>query len=172
MKVADFQQILTDLERLLATAGLKPSSVTEVSGFTAALGRFRDQELKSLTELLGRVAVDGTVTPKATTKKTPAAAPVPAVDLAALTQRVKDVYEQAAQEWVTEEVVNELCAQLERKEVTKDVLGKMAAAIEYKVKTADSKPKMIAAIRNRIVDRIGATTRRQLIERPTAPNET
>ena len=30
MKVADLQQILTDLERLLATAGLKPSSVAEL----------------------------------------------------------------------------------------------------------------------------------------------
>ena len=48
---------------LLATAGLKPSSVSEVSGFTAALGRFRDQELKSLTELLGRVAAVTSLSP-------------------------------------------------------------------------------------------------------------
>lgn len=42
----------------------------------------------------------------------------------------------------------------------------MAAEIEHKVKTSDSKPKVIAAIRNRIIDRIGATTRRELIDRP------
>lgn len=166
MKVADLQQILTDLERLLTTAGLKSSAVAEVSGFAAALGRFRDQELKSFTELLGRIGADGIVTPKATTKKTTASAPASPVDLMAVTRRVKEVYDQAAQEWVTEQVVNELCAQLERKEVTKDALGKMAAEIEHKVKAADSKPKVIAAIRNRITDRIGATTRRQLIDRP------
>jgi hypothetical protein len=170
--VADLQQILTDLERLLATAGLKSSATAEVSGFAAALGRFRDQELKSLTDLLSRVGLDGTVTPKATAKKATAGGHPP-VDLAALTRRVKEVYDGAAQEWVTEQVVNELCAQLERKEVTKDALGKMAAEIEHKVKASDSKPKIVAAIRNRITDRIGATTRRQLIDRPGgAPNGT
>lgn len=164
MKVADLKQILTDLERLLATAGVKSSSAAEVAGLAAALGRFRDQELKSFTELLGRVSPDGAVAPRASGKKT--RAPAPAVDLAALARRVKEVYDGAAQEWVTDQVVSELCGRLDGKDVTKDALAKMAAGIEHKVKAGDSKAKIVAAIRHRITDRIGATTRRELIDRP------
>ena len=167
MTVAELKTVLTDLTRLLATAGVKQSSVTEFTAFANALDRFGEQDLKSFTDLLSRVSLDGTVAPKPgrAKAKTGATAAQPATDLTALAARVKDVYDRAAEEWVTGPLVDELCAKLDARDVSKDALAQVAAGIELKVKSRDANKKIIDAIRSRIKDRSGATTRRQLVER-------
>lgn len=165
MNVADLQQLLADVERLLTTAGVKVNPLKELSAFRESLVPFCDRPLKEITSLLvqadetargipitspGRKRSGGDRTLK---KDTP--------DPAAMASEVRELYERVADPAVTEADVDALMNRLEP--MKKDGLLAVASAIELKVVKSKSKEHIINEIRKRILARKRANQRSQML---------
>jgi hypothetical protein len=165
MKVADLQQHLAELARLLEAAGTKKGVVSDLEALREGLEPFREQTLRDLAGLLQRVgrseeSADGggkkkTRAPKASAASSPVAEE--------LTRQTRDLYELAASPAVTEEQIDALADQL--RDLSGAELVGVAAAIGLKVAKSSSKSATVKAIRKRIVDRKGASQLASLVDR-------
>lgn len=176
MKVADLQQHIADLARLLESAGVKGEPIKDLNAIRDGLVPFRDAPLKVFADFLiraeayrsggevpltppkgGKKAAAKT-TAKTTTKPTPPNVP-------ALAAEVKRVYDHAADPATTETVIDAILARLEP--VDKKGLVIIAEAIELKGVGSKAKAAIITAIRQRITARKGSSQRVGILDRPT-----
>ena len=170
MKVADLQQHLADLARLLDSAGVKKEVVGDLNAIRDGLSPFRDLPLKGFADFLTRAEAyrsggEVPVTPpKAKAARTSAkTAATAAVDVQAVARQVRQLYDQAADLSATEESMEAALSRLEP--LDKKGLVAVAEAIELKGVGSKSKPQIAAAIRQRIVAR-GSSQRVGLLDRP------
>ena len=167
MTVADLQRLLTDLARVLETAGASRTPSAEVTALAGHLEKFRDLRLKAFGDLLDRVSLDGAAAPRPSTGggRRPAAGPT--VDAGPVALAAKDLYDKAADPAVTDQTVTDLFARLDA--LGKDGLVQVATAISLKGMTSKNKGEVKAAICNRIEERRGKRIRSQLVDRPPTP---
>jgi hypothetical protein len=175
MKVADLQQHLLDLRRLLDAAGGSKTVVNDLDAIQRGLQPFRDAALKDFADFLVRAETyraggevplkqppaKKTKEPKSVTPKVKAPAP----DADALAREVRQLYDQAASAAVTQELIEEAMGRVGK--LTKPGLLVVAAGIELKMGSSTAKDKVIAAIRQRLVDRKGSYQRAGLLDRET-----
>jgi hypothetical protein len=181
MKVADLQQILANLGPLLETCGTKAASVAELRMVRDGLAPFSQLSLKDFAGFLAKAEAfsrgDVPVKPprgggaggtggggggragaKAAVK----------VDVNAVVQQVRALYNQAAAQSTTEEVIATQTAPLDQ--LSKDGLVVVAEAIELMGMKAKKKEEIAAAIRQRIRARRGMSQRVELLDRPAGPH--
>jgi len=170
MKVAELQQHLADLARLLETAGVKKEIVSDLNAIRDGLVPFRDLPLKAFGDFLLRAEAyrsSGEVpTAKAGGKKpsTKGSTKAPAPDVQTLAREVKHLYDQATAPSTTEASIDAVMARLAP--VNQKGLVTIAEAIELKGIGSKTKPAIIAAIRQRIVARKGSFQRVGMLDRP------
>jgi hypothetical protein len=172
MKVADLQQHLADLGRMLEAAGAK-SVATDLAAIQKGLSPFRELPLKGFADFLVRAEAYRAggevppVAPKSGGKGKGAAAKAaakPALpDAAALAQEVRSLYDRAADPAVTAEQIDALGGRLAG--LTKDGLVAVAEAIDMRGMKSKKKDEILAAIQNRIRTRKGATQKVGMIDR-------
>jgi hypothetical protein len=176
MKVADLQQHLADLARLLEASGARPVAA-DLAAIREGLAPFRDLPLKGFADFLVRAEAysrgEVPITPapggRRAAPSRPAKSKAPAGDADALGRETHDLYERAADPAVTPEQIDALAARLGA--LSKDGLAAVAERIGLKGMKAKSKGAIQEAIRQRIIARKGASQRAGLIERPgTWPN--
>lgn len=168
MKVADLQQHLTDLGRLLGAAGAK-GAVGDLAALSDGLGPYRDMPLRKFADFLTRAEAYSRGGVPAARPKGPrggaargggkAAAP----DLGALTAEVRDLYDQAPSPSVTEARIDDVLGRA--RTLTKPALVALAEAIELMGMKARSKDEILKAIRQRVLARKGTAQRADLIDR-------
>lgn len=158
MKIADLQQTLHDLCRLLRSAGTTGSKVDELAAFADGLDTCREQTLKAFITNLSRPAGGG---PAPRSGRRQAA---PGSDPDAVASAAKSLYERAAGGIDESELIG-LRDQLTG--LKKDGLKVVAAALDYRPTAKENtNPKLIAALCALIEKRAGASIRRNLINRP------
>jgi hypothetical protein len=166
VKVADLQQHLGDLGRLLETSGAR-GVAADLAAIRDGLTPFRDQSLKAFAdflikaEALSRGGPLPAVSPPRTSR---GAARAPAVELGPLTAEVKRVYDQAGDPAVTNDHIEAALAPLSG--LTKAALEAIAEAVELKGMKSKTKDSILNSIRARILTRKGAAQRAGLIDRP------
>ena len=173
MKVADLQQHLADLGRLLEASGAK-TVAADLAAIRDGLGPFRELPLKGFAEFLARAeAYSRGEVPLAPPKggrssgSKPAssrAAKTPAPDVGILAREVRELYDRVADPAVTAEQIDALAGRLGG--LTKDGLVAVAEVIDLKGMKAKTKPDILGAIRQRFHARKGATQRAGLLDRP------
>ena len=165
MNVAALQQLLDDIGRLLATAGVRHSTVDELADFREGLTPFRELPLKKLISLLvqGDAAERGAPSPRGGRQSRGRSQDRP--DAGALGREIQSLYERAADPAVSEADIDALAARLTP--LTKDGLIAVATAIELKVAKSKSKDQIIREIRQRILARKGAHQRAYLLGHPS-----
>jgi hypothetical protein len=163
MKVADLQQHLAELARLLEVAGTKKGVVSDLDALREGLEPFREQTLRDLAGLLQR-AGRGEDSAGGGKKKsrTPKGSTAPSALADELTRRTKDLYELAASPTVTEEEIDVLAGDLLG--LTGPELLGVAAAIGLRLGKTN-KPATVKAIKKRILDRKGASQLAGLVDR-------
>jgi len=165
--VLEFQQTLNDLCRLLSSAGMAGTKVGELTAFAAGLDPFKDQQLKAFTATLARTGT-GDTQPQARKEPTPKVV-VADPTILALAADAKRLYDRAADPTTTEAQVDDLCRRISGLKIPG--IKTVAAAIDFQVPSKSStKAAIVGGIRHRIVDRMDATIRRQVIDRPAAAN--
>jgi hypothetical protein len=168
VKVADLQQHLADLARLLEASGAKA-----VAGDLAAIGKglapFRELPLKSFAAFLTKAeAYSGGEVPLArpagqrSAAKRAAKAPGPGAE--AMANEARELYERAADPAVTLEEIDRLASRLGS--LSKDGLAAVAEGIGLKGIRAKTKGFIQEAIRSRITARKGTAQRVGLLDRP------
>lgn len=175
MKVADLQQHLNDLSKVLESAGAGKSVIADLRFIVEGLTLFREHGLNDFAAFLKRAESydrDGIVPvipPKGrrTTAKSPSSAKEPAPDVATLAQETKRVYEQAADHAVTVEMIDALTGHIGK--LNKDGVHAVATAVELRVAKSASKGSIVDAIRKRILDRKGSYQRSGLLDRTASP---
>jgi hypothetical protein len=173
VNVADLQQHLADLQRLLEAAGAKGAVLADLSAIGNGLRPFRQHSLKDFADFLVRAeAFSRGEVPVVPEKKPRKVTPAPrskekTPDPATMAEEAKRVYAQAPNPSFTVDTLDELAGRLEK--LNKDGLLTVAAALELKFNKSATKPKILQEIRNLIVDRKGSTDRSGLLERPTTP---
>jgi hypothetical protein len=178
MKVADLQQHLADLGRMLEAAGAKPVAA-DLSAIQAGLTPFRDLPLKGFADFLVRAEAyrTGGEVPTGASKaggsgkgapgKTSAK---PAPDANALAQEVRHLYDRAADPSVTTEQIDALAGRLTA--LPQKGLVVVAEAIDMKGMKSKKKDDILSAIRNRIHTRKGASQKAGMIDRLGKPAST
>ena len=175
MKVAELQQHLADLARLLESAGVKREIVSDLNSIRDAMAPFSGLPLKGFADFLTRAEAyrsggEVPVTPpKGGGKKAaPKPATKPTVDVQGLAREVRQLYDQAANPSITEAGIDAVLARLQP--LDKKGLLAVAEAIELKGISSKPKPAVVAAIRQRIIARKGSSQRVGLLDRP-APSQ-
>lgn len=162
MTVGQLQHTLRHLTEILNESGGR-TSATELAAFSTGLERFRDQSLKTFTDLLGRMNLDGIVAPKTSGKKGGAAKA--SADMESLAIETKNLFDRAADPSTTEAQLDDLCKRLGV--LTIPDLKAVAGHITYAVPSKDkTKAAVVGGIRRHIADRMGSSIRRQLLDRP------
>lgn len=164
MTVAQLQQVITDLARLLESAGLTRTAFTEVTTFTEKLDKFRDLKLSTFADLLDRLSLDGAVTAKTGGSTGRKSGSGPAVDVDAVVAEAGRLYDHASDPGIPGEQFHALVDQLDR--MGKADLQRVAERIGMKVPKSITVPKLKDAVYGRIEGRRGASIRRQLLDRP------
>ena len=170
MKVADLQQHLADLGRLLEAAKA-PNVVADLAAIREGLAPFREYSLKDFASFLPRAEAFSrgevpVVAPKRQRTGGSKTATTPKENPTELAREVAQLYEQASSPTVTKERLDAVAARL--KPLKKDDLLRVAAGIELKVAKSKTIDFIIEAIHNRILQRKGTTQRAGLIDRPSA----
>jgi hypothetical protein len=172
MKVADLQQHLADLGRLLEASGAR-TVAADLAAIHDGLAPFRELPLKGFAEFLTRAEAyrrGGEVPirpPKGGSGRrgpeTGARKPGPP-DVEALAREARDLYERAADPSVTEGKVEDLARRLGG--LAKDGLVTVAEATGLKGMKSKKKDDILGVIRQRILSRKGSSQRVGLIDRP------
>lgn len=163
MKVADLQQHLADLARLLESAGAR-SVASELVLVQEALKPFGNQSLKSFAEFLPKAyqyAETGIVPGPAPTGKNARAASsktkaVPG-DVQRTAEELKLLYDRSSSPQVSFEMIESFVQTLEP--LTKPHLVLCAEAIGLVGMNSKTKPQILDTIRRRLTDRKGAALR-------------
>jgi hypothetical protein len=170
VKVADLQQHLSDLGRLLVSSGAK-GVAKDLEVISAALKPFRDQPLKGFADFLAKAeaysrgeGLHPAEKPRRATRST--AAKAPAADPAAVTAEVRDLYDRAASPSVTVEQIDGTCGKLTG--LNKDGVVSVADQLGIRGMKSKAKAAIVEAIRQRILARKGATIRAGMVDRPLA----
>jgi hypothetical protein len=161
VNVADLQQLLAHVSKLLETAGAKAAPLSELAAFREGLAPFREHTLKKLNELLVQAdaAARGEAPPRRAGRRSSGGTGRP--DAESLVREVKSLYERATDPTVSEADINALAARLAP--LMKDDLLSVAASIELKVAKAKTKDHIIGEIRQRILARKSAHQRAHLL---------
>jgi hypothetical protein len=176
MKVADLQQHLADLRRLLEASGARAGAVAELVSVNNALAPFRDHSLKDFAAFLVRAeAFSRGEVPVAQPKGRRAgagaaggsAAKATATDVGALAREIRALYDRAADPTVTAETINHAAGRLGG--LDKAGLVEVAEGIDLKGMKSKTKGGILDAIRQRIISRKGGSQRAGLIDRPETP---
>src|SRR5689334_13739674 len=147
MKVADLQEILAQVSRLLESAGGRGAA--ELATFRESLDPFRDLTAKQFANEIQKLLDTVQAKPKSARK-----AGKTIVDVGGLVREVQDLYAQASDPRTTMEQIEQLTQRLEP--LTKDGLVQVAEGIELVgMKNKGKKGDILAAIRQRIVARKG-----------------
>lgn len=164
MKVADLQQHLTDLGKLLEASGAKGVGV-ELAAVGNGLAPYRELTLKGFADFLVRAdpARDGGATAPGQ-RATRGTALKVQPDVNALAQEAHELHERAAAPTTTEEEIAALMTRLGG--LKKDGLVLVGEKIGLKGMKAKAKSGILDAIEERIKSRRGATLRAELIDRP------
>jgi hypothetical protein len=178
MKVGDLQRHLADLKRMLEAAGVKGPVLTDLEAISNGLQPFHQTPLKDFADFLVRAEqyrAGGEVPSKSARggkPKEPKPASTrdkaPAPNAEALAQEVKQLYDQAATDAVTQEMIEAAMGRVGK--LKKDGLLTVAAAVDLKMQKGATMPKIVAAIRQRLVDRKGSFQRAGLLDRDTDPS--
>ena len=171
MKVADLQQHLGDMARLLESAGVKREVVGDLNAIRDGLVPFRDLPLRGFADFLARAEAyrSGGEVPMSPPKAKPQKAASKAgttltVEVQALARQVKHLYDQAADPSTNEASIDAILNSLEP--LDKKGLVTVAEAIDLKGFGSKTKPQIAAAIRQRILARKGSSQRVGLLDRP------
>lgn len=164
MKVADLQEILAHVGRMLEAAGSR-GAAAELTAFRECLEPFREQTAKQFANELRKLTEAVAAKPKVARRSGKA----PAIDVDSMVREVQDLYARAPDPSTTVEQIEETLKRLEL--LTKDALVQVAEGIGLVgMKGKSKKGDIVAAIRQRIVSRKGATQRVGLIDRSPFAN--
>lgn len=165
MNVADLQQLLDNVGRLLATAGAKAAPLAELTAFREGLAPFQALSLKKLTELLTQADAAARGAPAAPGRgRRSRGSSTDRPDPETMMREVKALYERATDPLITETDIEAVLARL--KPLTKDALLSVATGIELKVLKSKSKDSILGEIRQRILARRSVHQRSQLLGHP------
>jgi hypothetical protein len=163
MNVADLQQHLANLGRLLEASGAK-GVAADLGAIRDGLAPFRDHSLKTFAEFLIKADTytKGGLVPVAGGGKRRAGAEEQARgDLESLGRELQSLYERSSSPEVTTDQIDALVGRLAA--LPKD--GLAAEGIGLMGMKAKTKPAIQGAIRQRILDRKGAVLRSSGIDR-------
>jgi hypothetical protein len=172
MSVADLQQYLADLARLLEAGGAR-GVAADLAAIRDGLAPFRGLTLRKFAEFLVRAeAFSRGEVPPATLRRgrggaKTAGSKKATADPAALGREVQGLFERAADPAVTAEQIEAAVGRLGG--LTKDVLVAVAEAIGLQGMRSKKKDDIQAAIRHRLLARKGTSVRTGLIDRPAPP---
>jgi hypothetical protein len=171
MKVADLQQHLADLKKLLSSAGVNKTILGDLEDIHAGLQPFQETSLKDFANFLQRAEqyrAGGEVPikpPSGRKRKDPK--PVkdktPAPDATALAREVRQLYDQAATPAVSLAMIEDAMVRIGG--LSKDGLVIVAKAVDLKISGSATKPKIVDTIRRHLVDRKGSFQRAGLLDR-------
>jgi hypothetical protein len=171
VKVADLQQHLADLTRLLESSGAKVVA-TDLAAIRDGLAPFRELPLKEFAGFLVRAEAYSrgevpVAAPKGTrgapkAKAAPKIKPPPA-DANAVCAEIKEMYERAANPTVSAEQIEAACGRA--RGLSKQAVLTIAEEIGLKGFKSKSKDAILNAIRQRIFGRKGGTIRAGLTDR-------
>lgn len=161
MTVNDLRSTLIQLVALLDAAGAKATTTKALAGFIEDCKPFGDSTLAAFIKFAeqGRNPPAPKPTSRTQTKK---------ANPDELANQVKHLYDHAAEATVTEDQIRETCGRLDG--LTKAALVKVAERIELFGMNSKVKGPIVTAITQRLLERKGATTRRQLLHRPDSQN--
>jgi len=170
VKVADLQQHLSDLSRLLDASGAKQVA-TDLNAIQAGLTPFREQPLKTFAEFLVRAEAysrgEVPLVPPKTTRPRTTGARKAKVDPAEAVQRLCQLYDRAGDPSVSAEEIETGLQALE--ELNKDGLLKAADALEIKGLSRKKVQEIREAVRQKVINRRGAAQRASMIDQQPVP---
>jgi hypothetical protein len=171
VRVADLQQHLADLTRLLESSGAKVVA-TDLAAIRDGLAPFRDLPLKEFAGFLARAEAYSrgevpVAAPKGArdTRKPAAGAKLkaPTLDANAVCVEIRDLYERAASPAVSAEHIEVACGRAGN--LSKPGVLAIAEAVGLKGLKSKTKDAILDAIRQRIFGRKGGTIRAGLTDR-------
>ena len=160
MKVDKLCETLDQLAALLDAAGAKQPA-KDILAFIEGCKPFRDSTLAAFIKFAEQGRNPPAPRP---TGRTPAKK----ANSDELASQVKHLYDHAAESSVTEDQIRETCDHLNG--LTKADIVKVAEGIDLLGMNSKTKGVIVTAITQRLIDRKGASTRRQLLHRPDSQN--
>jgi hypothetical protein len=167
MTVADLQQHLADLARLMESASAR-AVAGDLAAIRDALTPFRDSTLKAFAGFLGRAEAwsrgDVPITPARGGRG--GARPAVKADADGIVREIRALYDQAGSQAVSVEQIETAVTRLTS--LSKGALVAVAEGIEMKGMKSKSKDAILTAVRQRLLAVKGSAQRAGLIDRPSA----
>jgi hypothetical protein len=171
VKVADLQQHLVDLAKLLDASGAK-GVATDLNAIQTGLTPFRDVPLRTFADFLVRaeaysrdpvpIVPPKTRQPRASTSRKAKADPAEVVE------RLRQLYERSGDPSVSTEELDQGLRLLG--DLTKDGLLQVADALEIKGLSKKKVPEIREAVRQKVFNRRGASQRASMVDQQPMPH--